>query len=96
MSEFRFNRKHMMRQVSFRLKTIHLLCLVLLTNSMTVFADSTPAASATEKEEKIDYKLSLSDYSTQSIHANDINLRVVSENQRGWIGYYSESTSNFE
>lgn len=95
MSELRFNPKHMTSTFTFRLKASYLLFLMLLTNSMTVIADTTSVASDAKKEENIDYKLSISDYSTQSIHANDINLRVVKENQRGWIGYYSESTSNF-
>jgi hypothetical protein len=49
-----------------------------------------------DADNSIEYKLSLSDYSTQNVHSNDINLRVDRDNQRGWIGYYKESSTGFD
>lgn len=46
--------------------------------------------------EHVEYKLTLSNYSTQSLHANDVNLRANQDNQTGWIGYYKEGPSGFE
>ncbi len=47
------------------------------------------------KDNKLEYKLTASHYSTESIKANDINLRASKSNQTFWLGYYDESTSNF-
>ena len=62
------------------------------------FADTTNSApdSSFEAVEPIEYKLSLGDYSTKNVHSNDINLRVNKDNQRGWIGYYKESSTGFD
>lgn len=69
-----------------------------LMHASTAFADNPPAEinSSDAKKESIAYKLSLSNYSTQSLQANDINLRVDLDNQRGWIGYYKENPTGFE
>jgi hypothetical protein len=63
----------------------------------TVQGNVVPDNSVPEKaEEKIDYKLTLSHYSTQTLHANDINLRAKLDNQTGWLGFYKEGPSGFE
>lgn len=48
------------------------------------------------KEDKVEYKLTLSHYSTDSIKANDINLRASKSNQTVWLGYYAENSANFD
>lgn len=46
------------------------------------------------KKDIVEYKLTLSHYSTESTKANDINLRASKSNQTFWLGYYAENTSN--
>ena len=45
--------------------------------------------------EEIDYKLSYSYFHTQSIHANDINLRAGKNDQYLWLAAYQEDPSDF-
>lgn len=61
-------------------------------------AESLPPESiaSSEKDAPIEYKLTLSNYSTQSLHANDVNLRANLSNNTCWIGYYKEGPSGFE
>lgn len=67
-------------------------------NASNVWAESSASTSeaSTEQAEPIEYKLTLSHYSTQSLRANDVNLRVRQTNQTGWLGYYKEEPSGFE
>jgi hypothetical protein len=53
-------------------------------------------ASSSEASGAVEYKATYSYYSTQTLHANDVNLRVDGGDQRGWIGYYKEGPSGFE
>lgn len=81
-----------------RMLSVKLLTIAFMTHGAIAFADTTSsgAESESEKDARFEYKLSLSNYSTQSLHANDINLRVDRANQRGWVGYYKEGPSRFE
>ncbi len=86
---------------AYMLKNIEIFTLVsvaLLVHTSIAFAETTPsiADSASAMDVPVEYKLSLSDYDTQSVHANDINLRADRDNQRGWVGYYKESSTGFE
>lgn len=69
-----------------------------LMQGTSAFADTalTLPESDLGEDKSIEYKLSLGDYSSQNVHANDINLRVDKDNQRGWIGYYKESSTGFD
>lgn len=51
---------------------------------------------ALAEEEKIQYKLTVSHYSTKETQSNDINLRASLANQTGWLGYYRETPSSFD
>lgn len=80
------------------IKNIRIYTVLFLMHGPLAFADTTVSAkgSSLNEEVPIKYKLSLADYSTQSVHSNDINLRIDRDNQRGWIGYYKEDSTGFD
>lgn len=80
------------------LKNLSIYIVLFLLQSTLAFADTTKPAPGLnlEQDKPIEYKLSLGGYSTQSVHSNDINLRVERDNQRGWVGYYKESSTGFD
>ena len=51
---------------------------------------------ADEVAGSIDYKLSYSYFHTQSLRANDINLRAGMDNQYLWLAAYQENPSHFD
>lgn len=77
---------------------VKLLTIAFITHGISAFADTTASAVDTDSDKQVpvEYKLSLSHYATQSLHADDVNLRADLANQRGWIGYYKERPSGFE
>lgn len=77
---------------------LRITAIVLLAHGVDVFAESSSAANVqlAGVAEQIEYKLTLSNYSTQNLHANDVNLRANLNNQTSWIGYYKEGPSGFE
>ena len=80
------------------LKKLLIYIVFFLMQGSLAFADTTnPSPELSfEKDKTIEYKLSLGDYSTQSVHSNDINLRAERDNQRAWVGYYKESSTGFD
>lgn len=80
------------------LKKLLIYIVFFLMQGSLAFADTTnPSPELSfEKDKPIEYKLSLGDYSTQSVHSNDINLRAERDNQRAWVGYYKESSTGFD
>lgn len=70
---------------------------VIFAYSISAFAEPASAdVQPSGETAHAEYKLTLSNYSTQSLHANDVNLRANLGNQTGWIGYYKEGPSGFE
>lgn len=63
--------------------------------AVSVDACAESSEPAQESAEPITYKLTLSHYSTNEIHANDINLRANQDNQTAWIGFYEENPTGF-
>ena len=78
------------------IKVVTIVTLAFMTHSMIAFAEEISPDTSDLHKEQIEYKLSLSDFSTQNLHANDVNLRADLVNQRGWIGFYKESSSGFQ
>ena len=79
--------------------TLRFFFIVFLLNfGSKAFADSKTDESrlSLETSVPIDYKLTVSNDSTRTLHAYDVNLRLDQGNQRGWIGYYSEKPTKFE
>ncbi|MGZ8983931.1 MAG: hypothetical protein ACXW11_08255 [Methylotenera sp.] len=96
MSGFEVAGNHSLKISMLSIKLVTIISIAFLTHGATAFADATSPDSGGGEDQRIEYKLSLSNYSTQSVHANDINLRADQGNQRGWIGYYKEGSSGFE
>ncbi|MES2013473.1 MAG: hypothetical protein V4445_06970 [Pseudomonadota bacterium] len=106
MSTFKTTADHTQSVNQIRLIFFSLICLPFLVHGTTAFADSASPEinvgnapelhAGDEKDAHIAYKLSLSNYATHNLQANDINLRADLDNQRGWIGYYKESATGFE
>ncbi len=65
-------------------------------NSFIALLLVTNSAIAEDNADAIEYKLTLSHYDTQNLHANDANIRVSQNNQTVWVGVYKENISNFE
>lgn len=47
-------------------------------------------------EDKIDYKLTVSYYSTNVSQSKDVNMRASQANQTMWLGYYTENPTSFD
>jgi len=70
---------------------------MLAIGAMDAYADPGAGDAPTAAEAShVAYKLTVSNYATQSLHANDVNLRGNLDNQTGWLGYYKEGPSGFE
>lgn len=93
MIRIKIDSKHALKKDALSIRLTSSITLIMLLLGAPALADTTSSGTSIEH---IEYKLSLSNYLTQSLHANDINLRADLGNQRGWIGYYKESPTSFE
>jgi hypothetical protein len=76
-----------------------MLCVAVALSSRGIDAFADPATvdiHPSDETRHVEYKLTLSNYSTQNLHANDLNIRANLDNQTGWLGYYKEGPSGFE
>jgi len=77
---------------------ITLLSAVFLISNIAYAADDQATGNQNTEnntESPVDYKLTLSHYSTQQSNANDINLKISKDNQTLWLAEYIENPSNF-
>jgi len=79
------------------IKITFLTAILLISNFVCAAEDPLTEKQAAENstENPIDYKLTLSHYSTQHSNANDINMRVSKDNQTLWLAEYMENPSGF-
>ena len=68
---------------------------VLILSSLIIFSDYALADEVIKKD-NVDYKLTLSYYSTKESQANDVNMRASRANQTVWLGYYRETQGKFD
>lgn len=81
-----------MRSSDPRLCTAAMITLFISLNTSQVHAEESDSGNASP----VQYKLTLAHYDTQTLHANDANIRISQDNQTIWVAFYHEHPDDFK